>query len=210
MTSFVKKNCTIIGNTASKGGAIYATNSIITVGSDWGKYKQNKNKKSLLSFVSNSADEGGAIYLEGNSKLRTPKEATCTYELEFENNTAELGGSIFVNDYTSTCEHSTCFIQAPVVDRSDLIKINSTDGNTTIYGGLLDRCIAMRKYRKSESMIGTNYILRAAKGVNIKSIVTSAPVRVCFCQGGSVDCNHIHPVVNVKSLSLCWLLCIYK
>ena len=27
--------------------------------------------RSLLSFDSNSADEGGAIYLEGNSKLHT-------------------------------------------------------------------------------------------------------------------------------------------
>ena len=133
-----KKNCTFIGNTASKGGGIYAINSIITMGSDWNKFKQNKKMRSLLSFDSNSADEGGAIYLEGNSKLRTPREVSSTYELEFHNNTAKRGGAIFVNDYTSTCANSTCFIQAQSY-KNGWIKINSTNGNTTIYGGLLDR-----------------------------------------------------------------------
>ena len=192
-----QKNCTFINNTASKGGAIYAINSIITIGSDWNKFKENKKMRSLLSFVSNSAYEGGAIYIEGNSKLRTPREISCTYELEFNYNTAKFGGAIFVNDYTSTCEYSTCFIQAPIYNRSDWIKINSTDGNTTIYGGLLDRCIARRKYKNTESMIGINYFKRVATDTNIESMITSAPVRVCYCLNRSVDCNHTHPIVNV-------------
>ena len=136
--------------------------------------------------------------LEGNSKLRAPREKSCTYGLEFNNNTVKFGGAIFVNDYTSTCEYSTCFIQAPKYNRNDWIKINSTDGNTTIYGGLLDRCIARHKYTHSKSMIGINYFIRVAKDANIKSMITSAPVRVCYCRNRSVDCNYTHPIVNVK------------
>ncbi len=195
-----KKKCTFIGNTAAKGGGIYAINSIITIGSDWNKYKQNKNMRSLLYFDFNSADKGGAIYLEGNSKLRSPREISNTYGLEFNNNTAKLGGAIFVNDYTSTCKNSTCFIQAPPYNRNDWIKISSTDGNTTtIYGGLLDRCIAKRKYMiKDDAMIGINYLARVSNDTNIKSMIASDPVRVCFCHNGSVDCNSTYPVVNVK------------
>ena len=193
-----KKNCTFISNTASKGGGIYAINSIITMGSDWNKFKQNKKMRSLLSFDSNSANEGGAIYLEGNSKLRTPREISSTYELEFYNNTAKRGGAIFVNDYTSTCAKSTCFIQAQSY-RNGWIKINSTNGNTTIYGGLLDRCIAERKYLKYETtMIGINYFARVSRDANIKSMITSAPVRVCRCHNRSADCTVSHPIVMVE------------
>ena len=193
-----KKNCTFIGNTASKGGGIYAINSIITMGSDWNKFKQNKKMRSLLSFDSNSADEGGAIYLEGNSKLRTPREVSSTYELEFHNNTAKRGGAIFVNDYTSICANSTCFIQAQSY-KNGWIKINSTNGNTTIYGGLLDRCIAKRKYIRYNTMIGINYFARVSNDTNIKSMITSDPVRVCYCHNRSIDCNnYTHPIVNVK------------
>ena len=198
-----KKNCTFIGNTASKGGGIHAINSIITMGSDWNKFKQNKKMRSLLSFDSNSADEGGAIYLEGNSKLRTPREVSSTYKLEFDNNTAKLGGAIFVNDYTSTCANSTCFIQAPsLYSRNGWIKINSTNGNTTIHGGLLDRCTAKRKYTKYDTkMIGINYFARVSRDANIKSKITSAPVRICHCHNKIADCNKYavsHRIVKVK------------
>ena len=145
-----QKKCTFTGNTAFKGGAIHAISSIITVGSDWNKYEQNSGVKSSLVFISNSADKGGAIYLEGNSKLRMPRGEECTYELVFDNNVAKFGGAIFVNDYTNVCNYSTCFIQAPSLLTLDpwngRIKLNSTNGTNTIYGGLLDRCIAKRRY----------------------------------------------------------------
>jgi hypothetical protein len=100
--------------------------------------------------------------------------------------------------YTTICENSICFIQAPSYDRNDWIKIKSADGNTTIYGGLLDRCVAKRKYIQDDAMIGINYFTRFVDNTDIKSMITSAPVRVCFCHNGSVDCNSTYPVVNVK------------
>ena len=143
-----QQKCTFVSNSASNGGAIHAINSIITMGSDWNKFKQKEDVKSSLSFVSNSANEGGAIYLEANSKLRAPRGKGCTYELEFDNNVANHGRAIFVNDYTNIYNHPTCFIQAPSFTLNSWngwIKINSTNENTTIHGGLLDRCIAQRK-----------------------------------------------------------------
>ncbi len=168
------KNCTFTGNEAQSGGAIHAINSIITIGSDWNKCKQ-KNQNSLLSFVSNSANEGGAIYLEVNSKLRAPRRIGCTYELVLDNNVAKFnGGAIFVNDYTNTCQHSTCFIQAPSIYSNvwnGCIKINSTSGNTTIYGGLLDRCIAKRKYSDLYVLSGITYMKNVTDITRIEDVI---------------------------------------
>ena len=199
-----QKKCTFIGNTAIKGGAIYAINSIITVGTDWNKYEQNFDVKSSLFFVSNSADEGGAIYLEGNSKLRMPRGEDCTYELNFDSNVAKLGAAIFVNDYTNVCNYSTCFIQAPSLITlnpwNGRIEINNTSENTTIYGGLLDRCIAKRIYSGNDLKItkGIDYIKRVTNFERIKDMITSDPVRVCHCKDEKVNCDQTQTTVKVK------------
>ena len=182
-----QKKCTFIGNMALKGGAIHAISSIFTMGSDWNKFGQNKDIKSSLFFASNLADKGGAVYLEANSKFRAPRGENCTYELEFDNNVATLGGAIFVNNYTDVCNRSVCFIQIPNYASNlwnSRIRINSTAGNTTIYGGLLDRCTVERRYSGNDlkSMTtGFNYIKRLTKNVNINDMMTSSPVRVCYC-----------------------------
>ena len=191
-----QKSCTFTNNTASKGGAIYAINSIITIGRDWNKFKQNENKNSSLHFISNSAKKGGAVYLTGNSRLRAPRGKGCNYLLEFNNNTANLGGAVFVNDYSNTCKHSTCFIQAPSIFPyrwNGWIKIKSTNGNTTIYGGLLDRCKANNReipiFLKDDGMVGINYIKRVTNDMNIEDQISSDAVRVCYCEDKKVNCS---------------------
>ena len=52
------------------GGAIHAVDSMIKIGSD---EKEFLNDSTLLIFASNLAENGGAVYLEANSKLRVPK-----------------------------------------------------------------------------------------------------------------------------------------
>ena len=48
-------------------------------------------------------------------------------------------------------------------------------------------------------MIGINYFARVSNDTNIKSMITSDPVRVCYCHNRSADCNnYTHPIVNVK------------
>ena len=157
-----QKKCTFTGNIASKGGAIHAISSTFTMGSDWNKLVQNIDIKISLFFASNSADEGGAIYLEANSNFRVPRGENCMSELEFDNNVATLGGAIFVNDYTNICNRSVCFIQAPSNNAcNNQIRINSTAGKTTIYGGLLDRCTVKRTYSGNDVRsvgIGFDYI----------------------------------------------------
>ena len=173
------------------------------MGSDWNKYGRNKCVNNLLFFASNSADEGGAIYLEANSKLRAPRGVHCSYDLEFDNNVAALGGAIFVNDYTNVCNHSVCFIQATSMlwSRNDQIGISSTGKNTTIYGGLLDRCIVGRRYSGNDLRpfaVGLEYIKSLARNVNITDMITSDPVRVCYCINRELNCNYTETTVDVK------------
>ena len=200
-----QKKCTFTGNAASKGGAIHAISSIFTMGSDWNKFGRNKDIKSSLFFASNSADKGGAVYLEANSKFRAPRGENCTYEMEFDNNVAIFGGAaVFVNDYTNVCNHSMCFIQASstYASRNNQIRINSTAGNTTIYGGLLDRCTVERRYSGNDlrpTTIGFNYINKLTKNVNINNMMTSDPVRVCHCTDTrELNCSYTEKIKNVK------------
>lgn len=128
--------------------------------------------------------------------------------LEFDNNTAQIGGAIFVDDHSNTniCieeNYGTCFIQLPSFASSPwngAIEINSPNGNTTIYGGLLDRCMAKHKYTNSEQKMGIDY-LRNVTQINtamLEDLITSGPVRVCYCKEGKVDCNYIHPTLSIK------------
>ena len=202
-----QQQCTFINNKASNGGAIYAINSVITIGYDWSKFNYEKNTNFSLSFISNSANKGGAIYLESNSKLRTPRGKDSYYMLEFDNNTALTGGAIFVNDQTNTliCKeesYGTCFIQVPSFasnPHNGLIKINSSSANT-IYGGLLDRCITKHKYTHSELITGIDYMKRVTQidDTMLKDMISSDPVRVCYCYDRKVDCNYIQSTFNIK------------
>ena len=193
-----QKNCTFIGNKASMGGAIHAVDSKIKIGSNEKKFL---NDNTLLIFASNSAEKGGAIYLEANSKLRVPKEMRCTFILKFDDNRANFGAAIFVNDFTYICKQSTCFVQAPFSCRDGWIKINSTNKNiAAIYGGLLDRCTVEHQYFESYfiPMKGIDYITRATNNASIKHIISSQPVRVCYCNGRNVSCNNKRKILDVK------------
>ncbi len=203
-----QKCCNFTGNRAPRGGAIYAINSIITIGNDWNKFNQKTNTNTSLSFIANSAGQGGAIYLEANSKLQAPRGKDCNYVLKFDNNTAQLGGAVYVNDYTSTitCKSITygaCFIQAPSFTSNPWngwIQINSMSGNSTFYGGLLDRCKVQYRYKNlpQPNLTGIDFIKNVTHSKKIENMITSEPVRVCYCYNKKVDCNYTHPPINVK------------
>ena len=199
--------CNFTSNMAIEGGAIYAINSVFTIGNDWNKFQQNINANIALIFIANSAKHGGAVYLDANSRLRTPKTEHCKFVLQFEHNTARIGGAIYVNDYTSTitCDnttHGTCFIEVPSRTSNPWngwIKISSTNGNTTFYGGLLDRCTAQYRYSKSlkHDIIGINYVKNMTQNDKIEDMITSEPVRICYCCERKVVCNQTFPIFNV-------------
>ena len=144
-------------NTASNGGAVCAISSNVHI-----SYTD-------MDFNSNIAKvNGGAIYLEQNSKIYVQKHEPEDRDilkvmLDFTSNSAEKGGAIFVADNTNDgviCQganteiyQAECFLQTLGLYQKDVYVfgysnyINTFFSNNTahqsgsdIYGGLLDRC----------------------------------------------------------------------
>ena len=154
-----KQRSDVTKNTASNGGAICAVASNIHI--------SNSN----MEFNSNIAKvNGGAIYLEQNSKIYLRKyeqedqDTELKVRLDFTSNYAEKGGAIFIADNTNDeviCQganieiyQAECFLQTLELYQNDVYSsvfyynyINTFFSNNTarqsgsdIYGGLLDRC----------------------------------------------------------------------
>ena len=151
------KRSKITKNTASNGGAICAIASNILISNTYMKVSSNIAK-----------ENGGAIYLEQNSKIYVRKHKPefrsigPKVRLVFTSNSAKKGGAIFVADNTNDgaiCQganteiyQTECFIQTlglhqTVVSRRGYNLINTLFSDNTahqsgsdIYGGLPDRC----------------------------------------------------------------------
>ena len=210
-----KEVCLFAGNMAlSKGGAIHARNSLIYIGYEWHTLQQTKNiMPTNLSFIQNVANiAGGGLSLEANAKLQGPLEQTYKYVIRFKNNTALKGGAVYVDDYTSTgtcngTHYSTCFFNIPHFPSSEgKVKISSNCGKFTLYGGLLDRCIQkttltdfLRSKDKKTTLTGIDYLKNISKNPNIQQMITSDPVRICFCKGEKYNCTDDNISQKIKN-----------
>ena len=130
------------------------------------------------------------------------KRGVLNFTLKFDDNRANLGAAIFINDYTYICKHSACFIQAPLSCWDGWIKINNANKNSAIYDGLLDRCKVEDQYFENDfisaPMNGIDYIIGATNNTSIKNIISSQPVRICYCNGRNVSCNNKRKILDVK------------
>ena len=144
----------IIKNTASNGGAICAIASNIHISNTYMEVSLNIAK-----------ENGGAIYLEQNSKIYVKKyvreDIVIQVRLYFTSNSAEKGGAIFVADNTNDgviCQgantklyQTECFLQTLGLQQGNynidfnlintfFIDNTAHQSGSDIYGGLLDRC----------------------------------------------------------------------
>ena len=99
-----------------------------------------------------------------------------------------------ISQNTGTCydnHYSTCFFNIPFLfsnERQGRVKIHSNEGKITIYGGLLDRCTQRTSFtdilnRKHTSITktGIDSLKNISNNPNIEQMITSDPVRICFC-----------------------------
>ncbi len=208
-----KQVCSFAGNTASsKGGAIHAINSLIYIGYEWYILQWKKNAFTMISFVSNIANsKGGGLSLEANAKLQGPLDPKYNYIIKFSNNSAQKGGAIYVDDYTNigTCDgkqYSTCFFNIPYSYLNEMegrVKIDSNNGKFALYGGLLDRCVQRTSFidilKRNSTKRGISYLRRLSKKWHIEEMITSDPVRICFCKGEIFDCTKDNKKYKVKN-----------
>ena len=239
-----KQRSEITKNTASNGGAVCAIASNIHISNTYMEVNSNIAKVN-----------GGAIYLEQNSKIYVQKHEPEGYDtglqvkLDITSNSAENGGAIFVADNTNdgvTCQganteiHQTeCFLQTlglyPTV--TDFARsynyINKFFSNNTahqsgsdIYGGLLDRCIInqnaelVHSYPEFRNLSGFEYVkattqieqitdyniyyyqptyfIESISRSDVNGLISSDAVRVEFCLNNVISSNYSHPNVSIK------------
>ena len=223
-------NLYIKGNRANRtGGGIHATNSLITVYCD-----RHLSENSFINFEENEAEKGGGICLDSASQLRIQKTGNLlpinkAAELYFKSNKADFGRAIFVVDetyydvclsktFSSVASPSTdCFIQVLSPSRTingkynltsiNFVSDNSSDQESTIYGGLLDRCTsdpsAEVLLADNVGVDGVTY-LKLISNIDDSNVVSSAPVKLCFCTESlsdhimQPDCGYVPSLIKVK------------
>ena len=200
-----ESNCTFIGNTArTKGGAIHAIDSIISIGKEWFTYQDTITSPRLLSFLNNHAKEGGGISLERNAEIHGPLTSMHIFSIQLINNTADKGAAIYINDY-GNCNNPKCFLRMANYRKFEIpnswVIFNVTKTKYAIYGGLLDRCLNENgKYTNPYS--GATKALRHFRKIsgnyNIDRIIASDPVKLCYCSYGKINCTHEHSPVKTE------------
>ena len=218
MFSFSFTNCTFINNkldSESKEGGIVtfiSTNSIIIEDSNFTSnegtaiFLQNSNVqfKGSITFVNNSAQNGGALKFCQSSKMYLP---TDNVRINFINNSAtSTGGAIDVKD-DCTERIPTCFFQ-PAYQK----KVKFSDLNVTlifvnnkaklagdaVYGGQIDGCYTLTyRFSAKQPKYGSwklfDTIANLTQQSNIsRSTISSSPYGACFCNTiNSEDYNAI-------------------
>ena len=177
-------------------------------------FESSINVSGTLSFVNNTAYEGGAMAFYGKSYMSVSLEKNT--QILFINNYAEhVGGAIFADEQPR--DH-LCFLQLATHNSkcSDLnnnrhlsfVFTNNTaqNGGDAIYGGSLQHCIAGQcKYEESIPVLDyygripilgayffiVNYwnLVQYDTGQHSNlSLISSTPSRVCLCEDGEPDC----------------------
>ena len=161
----------IIGNNASRGGAIFANQSSI-----FHDYIPD------VSMINNAAEEDGGAIFAVNSQIHIFTGGKVTFS---QNVASNKGGAIYIQD--SNCEVITNTKESCSVDYWDSKKgakyiffVNNTaTSGSVLYGGLLDRC-----YHESfhePHMLGIDYFKQVSQYEHTHSAITSDAVKICFC-----------------------------
>ena len=220
--NFKKKfNVNISRNNATdRGGGIHAISSTTRLSDGCNTY-----------IGGNHAKRGGGMYLESGAKVYLLKSEmeycnevdTSWITLLINNNTADYGGAVYVDDDTNsgTCYatpfsdkttiSSECFIQGLRLYTIGFECLNTTNTYFTansasvagdvLYGGLLDRCGAspfaeIFTNSTPSSLSAISYIVNITdleiQDFNSTKMISSDPVRVCFCRDNRPDCSY-HP-----------------
>ena len=179
-------------NTADKeGGAIYAEQTTITF--DFFRLHVH------VSFMYNTAENGGAIYLKEASLNLNFGNISMSY-----NHATKYGGGIYHEDIPSSTqcnyEKSTkelsklphCFIDSRFNGYSYLEKVIHSQNNSAgingklLYGGLLDRCQPIENNQKDYNMTFLK---------TFRNEIQSQPYRLCFCDNVTVyNCSSVKSI----------------
>ena len=187
-----------IENKASTGGGVYLEyqSKIYVLKKD--VYHDLQHPIYSLTFSSNAAKYGGAVYVDDETNW-----STC-------NSTA-----FKVHSTTAECFLQTLALHGRRYPSLNLINTKfefnvATESGSTLFGGLLDRCtvntFAEVRYKyDSDTDVGDNvdglkYLLNTSniQAIDSRTIISSYPVRLCFCEGRRPACGYQPPPLHIR------------
>ena len=181
----------LTNNLATRGGGIYLESSTKLAILKWNSINDIFY---ALNFTRNSADYGGAMYIE---------DKTNTDVCE-----APSKRSVITECFLQMLAlHSR---QEPMVHLTELRDVEVYHNTArlsgpNLYGGLLDRCTLSQFseafYKYPNLSVGDARGIDHFKnmtGINNFDSVHSDPVRICFCRQGHPDCAYQPPLIRVK------------
>ena len=182
-------NVTVFTNNSAgrDGGALHATSAVIDL-------------HGTVALTSNSAQNGGAIFLEGSSiKLGNNTTVNSSF-----NRAGGYGGGIYYVDrpdpvqcyYKDDSKVPNCFLHLIGAPSNNSLITSYCDSagidGSFLFGGLLDRCRVREDFAQT-FLTGSepDIILNITTGSNITQAITSHLYGLCFCDGPyhSLDCS---------------------
>ena len=149
-----------------------------------------------LHLYNNTADHGGAVYVDDDTNSGTCYATPFSYKTTISSECFLQGLSLYKN-YNSPAN-------IPNVHNIYFTNNSASVAGDVLYGGLLDRCGVspfaeiFLKYPKStpSSVSAISYIVNITdleiQDFNSTKMLSSDPVRVCFCRDNQSDCSY-HP-----------------
>ena len=218
--SFLSRN-----RAGGKGGGIHAISSNIQL-----EPPINSNSKYTVEVAENGTPLGGGIMMEGSSKLSL---FASRFFVRLIGNIAHYGAAIFVDDNTNidicystsgnVTPASECFFRVldptyvtqAISGGKKVVSVIVHDNNATImgstlFGGLLNRCVHLSVGSIHNSSLndgtiadfktnGLSYLQSISNIKNLTNTVASQPVQVCFCIEGVLNCTmRVHSVFAKK------------
>ena len=180
-------------NAAGRGGAMYLeSDSKLNINKRVDDRTPDNN--SILTFTSNTADYGGALYVADNTT-----SGTCG-AMQSSMNTAKCFYQVLASYNLDVTEVYVSFIN---IKNTYFTNNSARISGDTLYGGLLDRCtvssfaedLVAQGLGQENSIHGVTYF---KKTLNLNTTeVSSSPVRVCFCKDTKPDCAYQLPPKHV-------------
>ena len=139
-------------------------------------------------FVNNSAEYGGAMYVDDNSN-----SVTCNCSSNSTSQISQTTSECFTQ-LLQQSEPTTQFIHTIFEDN----RASNTGQN--LYGGLLDRCTTSSFGNHYGPVMVTNGLtfFKATSMFEGLHTISSKPMRVCFCREDTQDCNYQPKTISVK------------
>ena len=175
-TSISQGSSSFMSNYANYGGGIYSERSYLIM------------VHHKCSYLNNMALRGGAQFFDVNSYFSLYQTAHVNFQ---DNNAAEFGGAIYVEDVPSRNE---CFFhiqnnQWLDMETTPLVFEKNTAGmrGSVLYGGLLNKC-SFTSNRYTNTLELFNISILQENGDKSHSI-SSDPTQLCFCNMSKPNCT---------------------